>query len=54
MSYELHCSGEDDEVEISQTGTVGEWNLAEIRVYGNPKIGPNPGYLSKILYREQV
>ena len=52
MSYELHCSGEGDVVEISQAGAVGEWNLAEIRVYGKPIIGPKPGYLSKMLYRE--
>ena len=46
MSYEFHCSGEGDVVEISQTGEVDKWNIAEIKVFGNPIIRPKPGYLS--------
>ena len=35
--YDLPCGRQcGDVVQMSQSGTVGEWNMAEIRVFGGP------------------
>ena len=42
-SYTFNCEGDGNVIEISQEGTVGEWNIAEIEVYGTPAKIPSPG-----------
>ena len=33
-SYTFNCEGDGNVIEISQEGTVRDWNIAEIEVYG--------------------
>ena len=42
-SYIFNCEGDGNVIEISQEGTVRDWNIAEIQVYGIPAIIPSPG-----------
>ncbi|XP_063686390.1 uncharacterized protein LOC134820099 [Bolinopsis microptera] len=42
-SYTFNCEGDGNVIEISQEGTVGDWNIAEIKVYGTPAKIPSPG-----------
>ena len=42
-SYTFNCEGDGNVIEISQEGTVRDWNIAEIQVYGIPAIIPSPG-----------
>ena len=42
-SYIFNCEGDGNVIEISQEGTVGYWNIAEIEVYGIPAKSPCPG-----------
>ncbi|XP_063691212.1 titin-like [Bolinopsis microptera] len=35
-SYTFNCEGDGNVIELSQEGTVGVWNIAEIQVYGTP------------------
>ncbi|XP_063681935.1 fucolectin-7-like [Bolinopsis microptera] len=42
-TYTFDCEGDGNIVEISQEGTVGDWNIAEIEVYGTPAKIPSPG-----------
>ena len=41
--YTFNCEGDGNVIEISQEGTVEDWNIAEIQVYGIPAIIPSPG-----------
>ena len=42
--YTFNCEGDGNVIEISQEGTVGYWNIAEIQVYSIPaNIIPSPG-----------
>ena len=36
LLYTFDCMGEGDVVELSQKGTVDQWNIAEIQVFGKP------------------
>ena len=43
-SYTFSCEGDGNVIEISQEGTVGYWNIAEIQVYSTPANIPCPGF----------
>ena len=43
LLYTFDCMGEGDVVELSQNGTVDQWNIAEIQVFGKPVENGDPG-----------